>query len=107
MDLPLDRDLLCRRWVHAYEEDSATETVYRPADYALPRSRGRTGFEFNADGTFKRVGIGPTDVAAVKEGTWEIDGAQPDQIKVAAGGKEQRLKIQDLGPDRLALAKDA
>ncbi len=105
MDLPLNQDLLCKRWVHSRQEDSATETVYRPADFPLPPSRGRTGFEFNADGTFKRIGIGPTDISQVKKGTWQIDGAHPDQIHVEIDGQKNVWTIQDLTPDRLTIRK--
>jgi hypothetical protein len=105
MDLPLNQDLLCRRWVHSRGEDSSTEEVYRPADYPLPPSRGRSGFQFNADGTFKRIGIGSTDVSKVKEGTWEINPANPDQIHVEIEGQDKLLKIRDLTHDRLTIQK--
>jgi len=105
MDLPLNQDLLCQRWVHSREEDSATETVYRPADYPLPPARGRSGVEFKADGTFKRIGIGPTDVSQVREGTWEIDPSHPDQIHVEIAGQDNVLKVQDLTQDRLTIQK--
>lgn len=104
MDLPLNQDLLYGRWVRG--EESGTETVYRPADYPdLPPSRGRKGFEFKPDGTYKRIGIGPTDVSEVTEGTWRIDPAHPDQIRIEVGGQEDVLTIQDLAPDRLAIQK--
>ena len=105
MDLPLNQDLLCQQWVHSREEDSATEAVYRPANFPLPPSRGRSGFEFNSDGTFKRIGIGPTDISQVKEGTWQINHAHPDQIHVEIEGQDKLFKIQDLERDRLTIQK--
>ena len=107
MDLPLKQDLLCRRWVRSRGEDSATELVYRPADFPLPPSRGRSGFEFKEDGTFKRIGIGATDISRVEAGTWRIDDAQPDQIHVEVAGEDKVFQIQDLAPDRLSIQKSS
>ncbi len=107
MDLPLNQDLLCQQWVHSRGEDSATEEVYRPVDYPLPPSRGRSGFEFNADGTFKRIGIGPTDISQVNEGTWQISDAHPDQISVEIDGQNNLLKVQNLTQDRLVIQKSS
>lgn len=108
MDLPLNEDLLCKRWVRSRGEGSATEEVYRPDGYPVKASRDTSsGFEFNADGTFKRVGIGATDISDVKEGTWQIDHAHPDQIHVEIDGQDDVLKIQDLAPDRLTILKNS
>ena len=83
MGSSLDTVALSRQWVHAREEDTATETVYRPAGYALPPSRGRSGLVFDAAGTFKRIGIGQTDVSVVTQGNWQIvdpeAGRDPDR----------------------------
>ena len=105
MDLPLQPDLLCRRWVHSRAEDSATESVYRPPDFPLPPSRGRSGFEFKPDGTFKRFGPGATDISHVEAGSWKIDDAHPDQIHVEVDGEDSVFQIQDLAPDRLTIQK--
>jgi hypothetical protein len=108
MDLPLNHDLLCKRWVRSRREESGTEEVYRPEDYPIRASRDTSsGFEFNADGTLKHVGIGANDIPEVKEGTWQIDHANPDQIRVQIEGKDDVLQIQDLGPDRLTILKSS
>lgn len=101
----IDVKLLHGRWVHAREEDTTTEQVYRPADYPLPPSRGRAGLQFNEDGTFKRIGIGATDISSVKEGAWQIDRANADRVSVEVDGQAQLLEIRDIKPDRLTLKR--
>jgi len=57
----LDRAALQGQWVHAHEEDTDSELVYRPASYSLPPSRGRSALDLRADGTYvetSRVTLG-------------------------------------------------
>jgi hypothetical protein len=103
---PVDKALLCRQWIHSREEDTPAEIVYRPAGFSLPPSRGRSGLEFNADGTFKRIGIGATDISNVHDGAWQIDDANAGHVRVEVDGKPQLLKIQDLQKDRLTVKRD-
>ena len=107
MPQPIDVNLLCRHWVHSREEDTDTESVYRPASFPLPPSRGRSGLAFNADGTFKRIGIGSTDISHVTEGVWRLDRADADQVHVEVDGQSQRMKIADLKPERLTIKRGA
>jgi hypothetical protein len=58
----IEDDVLCRRWVHAHEEDNDEEMVFRPSEHPLGPSRGRTSFELRADGTFSESGLGAADV---------------------------------------------
>jgi len=102
---PIDRKLLVRHWVHAPEEDTATETVYRPSDFPLPPSRGRAGFEFSGDGTFKRIGIGATDISRVTQGSWKIESADAKEVSVTVDNEPRLMKIQELKQDRLAIKK--
>src|SRR5258705_10101208 len=99
MDKPLDVNALCQQWVHSREEDTSTEKVYRPADYAFPPSRGREGFEFNADGTFKRIGIAPTDLSKVAEGTWEIQNENAGRVQIETGDSQNVMAIGSLNYD--------
>jgi hypothetical protein len=96
MGKPIDVSLLCRSWLHSREEDTPTEAVYRPSGYAFPPSRGRSGYAFSADGTFKRIGIGPTDISSVKQGRWQIDPAEPAKIRIQLDGKTKVLAVRDL-----------
>ena len=102
---PVDVNLLHGRWVHAREEDTPTEQVYRRAGYPLPPSRGRPGLEFGADGSFKRIGIGATDISSVTQGGWRVDPGKTDRIQVEAGGAPQSLEIQSLDSDRLTVKR--
>jgi hypothetical protein len=102
---PVNVNLLHGRWVHAREEDTPTEQVYRRAGAPLPPSRGRSGLEFDADGTFKRIGIGATDISSVTQGEWRVDPAKAGRVQVEAGGAPQSLEIQSLDSDRLTVKR--
>ena len=101
----IDTKLLCRHWIHSREEDTATEAVYRPSDFPLPPSRGRSGLEFRHDGTFKRIGIGATDISRVREGALKIASDDAGQVCVEVDGKPQLIIIQDLKPDRMTIKR--
>jgi hypothetical protein len=99
------RDLLPGRWVHAHEEDTDTEMVFRPAEFTLPPSRGRLSFEFRPDGRLVEWGIGPTDVPEEVEGTWELQG---DRLVLERPGTAQGTRVfhvGSVGPDRLTLVR--
>ena len=100
----IDRHLLCRKWAHSHEEDTAAEMVYRPADHAFPPSRGRKSMELGPDGTFVETGPGSTDRRTSKTGSWRIEGNRlitnmPDE------DSERSRTINSLEPDRLVLEK--
>lgn len=59
-----------RRWLHAYEEDTAGEEVYRPAGDTFDASRGRQGMELSADGRFVHHRIAPADGVEKLPGQW-------------------------------------
>ena len=69
-------------------------------------SRGRTGFVFEADGTMKRVGIGPTDVSAVIIGKWRIVDPESGRIEVDVNNAREELTVQSLEEDRLVISKN-
>jgi len=62
------------RWVHAHEEDTEEEMVFRPATHRLPPSRGRTSFELHGDGTYVERSPGPADAPEESSGSWSLDG---------------------------------
>ncbi|MBY2988285.1 hypothetical protein [Rhizobium leguminosarum] len=105
MAQPIDVNLLHGHWVRVREEDTPTEQVYRPAGFPLPPSRGRAGLQFNEDGTFKRIGIGATDISNVREGVWRLDHANAGSIRVEEAGKPQLLEINELKQDRLTIKR--
>ncbi|CAA9437574.1 MAG: hypothetical protein AVDCRST_MAG66-3754 [uncultured Pseudonocardia sp.] len=106
MSTPVDVRLLCRSWLRSRREDSEAEEVYRPAESTAPRrERSVSGYQFNADGTVKRVVTGMTDVPAVTSGVWQVDDEHPDRVRLVVGGQQQVLEIADLTADRLAVRR--
>lgn len=106
MSSQINRELLHQRWLHAYEEDTATEAVYRPASYNLPRSRGRTGFELRPDQTVTNVGIGPTDIPEETAGSWELEEDNVPTVRIHLNtGETQQLPILVIEKDRLVVRK--
>ena len=106
MGRPVDTRLLCQSWLRSRSEDTDTEEVYRPAGFAFPRrERGRPGYQFHADGTVNRIGIGATDISEVTTGMWQVDDENADRVRIVVEGTPQLLEIADLTPDRLALRR--
>ena len=89
---------LCQHWMHSHEEDTAAETVFRPASYQFPPARGRKGFHLKPDGSVMEYGIGPTDQRTQTAGKWQLDG---DTLTV--GGRV--MKVVSLDPHRLVIRK--
>ncbi|MFF0521556.1 hypothetical protein ACQPZ8_25870 [Actinomadura nitritigenes] len=72
-------------WVHAFEEDTPAEAVYRPEGHPLPPARRpRRRLEFRADGTLTEHRPAPDDRLAEREGRWERRG--PGRVAVAFPG---------------------
>lgn len=70
----IDSRLLCNRWLHSHEEDTADQTVFRPASFKFPPARGRDGFELRPDQSMIELRIGPTDRIEEVPGKWRLDG---------------------------------
>jgi len=100
----IDRAALQREWVHSHEEDTDGEQVFRPASYAFPPSRGRSGLDLRADGSYGESAPGPTDrPEEAGGGTWELDG---DELKLRSGeGPTRTLHVVSAAPDRLVVKK--
>jgi hypothetical protein len=106
MSSQINRELLHQQWVHAYEEDTPTEAVYRPAGYSLPRARGRTGFELRPDQTVTNIGIGPTDKPEEATGSWELEEDDVPTVQIRLNtGETQQLPILSVEKDRLVVRK--
>lgn len=106
MDSKIDRQALHQRWLHSYEEDTATERVYRPASYPFPPARGRMGFDLQPDQTLVDVGIAPTDGPRETAGTWELEeGDSPSLVLHPAGSAARNLPVVSVEPDRLVVRK--
>jgi hypothetical protein len=102
----IDRDALIQQWVHSHEEDTATETVFRPASFAFPRSRGRSAMALKPDGGLVETGPDPTDRSEESRGTWTLEGN--DTLSMYEKGKKKpkrTLEIISLDKDRLVVRK--
>jgi hypothetical protein len=102
--MAIDQAALAGPWLHSHEEDSTSETVYRPKDYALPPARGRKGLELKASGQYTEQGFGPTDRRVESgRGSWKLQGHE--LVLTDAAGHERRKQVLEASPQRLVLAK--
>jgi len=101
--MTVERQRLCRRWIHAHEEDSDREMVFRPADAELPPSRGRTVLELRDDGALVESTPGPTDRPESATGTWSLEEGGQLVTRGRQGARSERVVTAD--PDRLVLEK--
>lgn len=93
------------RWVHAHEEDTEEEMVFRPAGADLPPSRGRRAIELRADGTYAEGGLGAADVPQEVTGTW---GLVDDTITLSDGatqGVPREMEVVAADAERLVVRK--
>lgn len=95
------------RWVHAYEEDTEDEMVFRPAGTDLPPSRGRMAFELRTDGTFAETGLGATDVPEEATGNWALDGDTITLSKGARQGVPRAMKVVTADKEKLVILKQS
>ena len=103
MTQPIRRELLVRRWIHSHEEDAGGEAVYRPATWAFPPARGRSGFDLRRDGTLVRIAPGPTDRPQKARGRWRLEGDRLVLLEPVAGETPQTLQIVSASEDRLVV----
>jgi hypothetical protein len=99
----IDESRLAQAWVHSHEEDTASTTVYRPAGFPFPPSRGRKGFQLHPGGNMTARNPGPTDQTVTAVGTWKLAGRQLE-LSPQDGGA-QTLCIELVEPDRLVVRK--
>ncbi|MEE8626031.1 MAG: hypothetical protein V3T19_11875 [Acidiferrobacterales bacterium] len=102
----IKREFLYQRWIHSHEEDSDTEMVYRPSNFAFPPSRGRTGFELKSDGSCIEIGIGPADGFYESQGTWETQ--EDDHLTVCINPQTNNMRVMhvtSVDKDRLVIMK--
>ena len=93
------------RWVHAHEEDTENEMVFRPAGTDLPPSRGRMEFELRGDGTFAETGLGATDVPEEATGRWALEGDMITLSKGASQGVPREMEVVRADQQRLVIRK--
>ena len=103
MSKRIDTALLAQAWLHSHEEDTPTTTVYRPAHFPFPPSRGRKGFELKPGGALVARKPGPTDQTQTTAGAWKLSDQKLELTPES--GTPQLLHIESVEPDRLVIAK--
>lgn len=98
------KDLL-RRWVHSHEEDRAGRTVFRPAEWSFPPSRGRRSLELRADGVLLESAPGATDAPRAAAGRWRLVGPGHRLELEREGAGVEILVIDSLAPERLVVRR--
>jgi hypothetical protein len=101
----VESDQVSGRWVHAHEEDTEDEMVFRPAGTDLPPSRGRIAFELRADGTFVESGLGDTDVPEEATGSWALEGDTISLSEGATQGVPREMEVIAADEARLVIRK--
>lgn len=91
--------------MHAHEEDTEDEMVFRPAGTDLPPSRGRMAFDLRADGTYAESGLGTTDVPEEATGSWTLEGETITLSEGAAQGVPREMEVVSADDERLVIRK--
>lgn len=105
----MDEDLtqhLFERWLHSHEEDTDTESIYRPSRFRFPPSRGRTGFELKPDGSCVYIGIGASDGMAQEACTWALEENDDTIILLKfQSGERHMLRVLSVDSEQLVIRK--
>jgi hypothetical protein len=97
---------LQKQWRHSHEEDTATETVFRPASFSFPRSRGRDGFDLGPNHASVQIGIAAADGPKEEVGTWALRGQRLQFFVPSSRTPARELQIVSVDDDRLVVRKD-
>ncbi|WP_321471227.1 hypothetical protein [uncultured Paludibaculum sp.] len=99
----MDPSALLRTWLHAHEEDSGDDMVFRSESHKFPPSRGRYGFALKPEGLMTGMGPSARDVPESHEGgRWTLD-ERGTLLLEEPGGVRRRFQVVELGADRLVL----
>ena len=105
MNAKINKENLHGEWVHSSEEDTADETVFRPADYDFPLTRRpRQSLELKPDGKLVKGIATAADSIAEAEGNWEL----ADNNKIALNTESeppQTMEIASINKDKLVIKK--
>ena len=102
MQNEIDQLILCQKWIHSHEEDTASSTVYRPVAFAFPPSRGREEIDLRPDGMVEGQTAGPDDRRQSRSGNWSIEHGI---LKLSLPTSERIWKVQELKDDKLILCR--
>lgn len=98
----LSDELVDKPWLHSHEEDTADEMIFRPASFAFPPSRGRSGFVLQPGGTAVLTGPDPSDRPSDRPATWQIEGGERLVLQ-GPGDSARILEIKSATPDKLVV----
>jgi len=107
LTVPVQVEQLFGTWLHSREEDTPTQTVYRPADYDFPPARlGRTGYELKADGSCNALGVAAQDGWSRQSCRWTLRQGDPAEIVLTfPDGRRQVLHIASFDKGTLIIQK--
>lgn len=91
------------RWLHAYEEDTEDELVFRPAAARFPPSRGRRGLELSPDGSYAELRPGPDDRTQRSPGRWALEAGDRLVLESGSGLDDARKVLQIVSADGEAI----
>lgn len=104
--MAISRDLLRGRWLRVHEEETGDEMVFRPATADLPPSRGRQGFELNADGSYREVRPGADDrPTAAASGRWAVQDDEWLIVESQGGASRRAMRIVAADGDAIVVRK--
>jgi hypothetical protein len=97
-------DTFYQEWIHAHEESSGNQMVFRSIDHQLPPARGRIGLELRKGGDVIYTGIGPADIPEKSNGKWKLKG-KDKLILTLDDQSSHNFKIIELRSDKLTVQK--
>ncbi|MDQ3850760.1 MAG: hypothetical protein M3296_09140 [Actinomycetota bacterium] len=105
-DVGISPELLYGRWLHAHEEDTEDEMVFRPASADLPPSRGRQSLELSPDGGYTEIRPGRDDRPERASGHWGIEADRWLVVERGEGDAQRRaLRIVRADGDAIVVRK--
>ncbi len=102
------RELLCRTWVHAHEQDDGKVKTYVPSTTELPPSRPRRKLVFNSDGSMQMITGGRSDRGESTSGKWSwLNKGAEIEVSLSIKNKEKLYvyKVIELDDKYLKLEK--
>ena len=98
----IDERLLLGTWIHAHEEDTPGQAVFRGPTFPCRRARGRKGYQFLPGGKVIRMQSGAVDRAVSAEGTSASEPTGRVIVKLP-GQPDKQLDVISVDADRLVV----
>lgn len=104
--MAITQALLGKTWLHSHEEDRGDTLIFRPNTYDFPPSRGRIGFQMEANGTMKQYDIAPTDGLEEKAGEWRMRDKNHMEVTFPKhNSTDYEVEIFSIDTDKLKLKR--